>query len=326
MPNEPKLSVFTLQLRADSNPSFYKRFVSTASDVSESEASVFLNFMQEFFHKGDQQKFHKNKNKAFTLVPEDTEDGVKAIRHHPEKFVLEGTIIGGRHGDEYTKSKLEDKTQREQLAKNDVLTRKIYFFLHVPLDENIGVLMIQSYSNESVTTLFADFVKKFFAKEARGYKEATIKKYVPQSYIDDFQKHAKVKSFTFETRMLLGHLAAETIGEKEEKFKVTVKIESEDGISKRRYDKWKNTLQRSKIGLGSNSTTFENFARGKAAIENQNKKKSTFELQRDFDIQPVIYLEEPEIKWKTDRELDFSTVKNYCFKILNEIEKDVYKR
>jgi len=219
---------------------------------------------------------------------------------------------------------LDDKSQKEKFAKDDVLTRKIYFFLHTPMDSDIGVLMVQSYSNESVTTLFVDFIKKFFEKESRGYKEATIKKYIPPSYIEEFQRNAVVKSFSFETRMVLGHLATETLGKAGEKFKITVKVESEDGIKKSMFDKWKETISKSKIGLGTNTKTFADFSRGKASIQNQNKKSSSFELSRTFDIQPTIYLDGDKIKWKTEKEIDFISLREYCFSVLAEINDSVY--
>lgn len=324
MANEPKLSVFKIQLQSDKNPSFYKRFVSNAADVSESETSVFLNLFGALIKEMDKDKYHKNKNgKAFT-GQEDSEEGVQAIRHHTEKQVIEGTIDGGRWGEEWNKSDVNNKKIREKLKKEVVLTKKFYFFLHVPLDSDVGVLMIQSYSSDSITTFFSNFIKNFFESPIRGYKAAVISKYIPPSIIEDFQKKSIVKSFSFRTSMILGHLAEKTLGENGEEFVVTVKVESKKGINKSKFDKWKNTFTKGTIGIGSALKTFGEFRDGKASIRNDKNKSSSFQLSNTFEIKPVIYLDDDNIKFLSPKVIDFESLKGFCFKILEEIEENVY--
>ncbi len=188
--------------------------------------------------------------------------------------------------------------------------------------------MMQSYSNDSITDMFLDFVKKIFKNDSKKYKLATSEKYVPASIIEEFknEKESIVKSFTFKTKMLLGHLDNNTIGEKSEEFVITVKAESIKGIKKNKFEKWKEVITNSSVLFGNTNKPLHSFSNRNASIKNEKIKKSTsFELSTRFDIKPVIYLDESKIKFKGVRIIDFESLKDYCFKLLEEIEKDIYK-
>lgn len=327
MANEPKLSVFTIILNAEKEPSFYRRFAESSS-VSEEDSSVFLNMCKAFITKLDDRKYHRNEKsgKAFT-GQKNALDGKLAIDFHTKQFVLEGTIDGGRFGDEMEKSKINDKTVREKLEEDDVLTRKFYFFLHTPLDSNVGTLMIQSYSNDSITNDFLKFVKKFFYHESKKYKEAASERYVPSSIIEEFKEQSIVKSFSFKQKMLLGHLDNSTVGENKKEFFVTINVVSKDGIRKKDYDKWMKSMGEGKFAVGKTTTPFTDFSDKKATIKNEKIGKSTsFDITNKFDIKPVIYLDDSKINFLGPRKIDFDSLKKFCFKILKEIETEVYSR
>lgn len=326
MANEPKLNVFIIQLQAEKTPSFYRRFMSS-SNITESDSSVFLNMCQSFIKKLDDKKFHQNdkSGKAFT-GQKSSEDGKLDINFLSEHCVLEGTIDGGRFGDEWEKSKINDKTVREKLETDDVLTRKFYFFLHTRLDSDKAILMVQSYSNDSITTDFVKFVKAFFSHESKKYKEATSEKFVPKSIIEDFKAQSIVKSFSFKSNVLIGHIDNRTIGERAEEFIVTVKVESKNGIRKNDYDKWMTNMSEGQFIIGKAIKRFKDFSNKKATIKNSSSNKSSsFELTRKFDVTPVIYLDDTKINFN-GKKIDFSSLKQYCFKILKEISAEIYKR
>jgi hypothetical protein len=317
-------------LKAEKQPTFFNLFKS-GSNLDEPEFDVFMKLFAAFLAALDQEKFHRNekKGKAFTGQEKDPElnDRV-AILPHSEKFVIEGTIEGGKFGGERGKASLDAKKIKEKVKEDDVITEKYYFFLHVPLNSDTAILMMQSYSSDSITDMFLEFLKKFFKNDIRQYKPAVSQKYVPPSIIKEFQneKESIVKSFTYKTKMLLGHLSETTIGEQAEQFVITVKVESVKGIKKGKIGRWIETFGKTSVGFGNSPQQLSKFANRKASIKNEKLNKSTsFELSNNFDIKPVIYLTDSKIKFKSQRVIDFDSLRDFCFKILTEVEADIYK-
>ncbi len=116
MANEPKLSVFTIQLQAEKNPTFYNLFKS-GSSVTEPDFDVFMRLFSNFIKKLDQEKFHKDdkKGKAFTGHEKDNQESDRvAILPHSERFVIEGTIEGGKFGGERGKAPLNSKKSKRK--------------------------------------------------------------------------------------------------------------------------------------------------------------------------------------------------------------------
>lgn len=127
--------------------------------------------------------------------------------------------------------------------------------------------------------------------------------------------------------MILGYLSDTTVREQSEEFIITVKVDSVKGINKSKVGKWVESIGNSSIRLGKSPRQLSTFTDRKASIKNKNLNKSaSFELSNDnFDIKPVIFLTESKIKFKNKRVIDFDSLKELCFKILSEIEKDIYK-
>lgn len=148
---------------------------------------------------------------------------------HSENFIIQGRIEGGAYGRKRNKTSRKDKSKKTGVDANDAITDNFYFLIYMPLHSYTSVLLLQSYTDDNIDSVMKKFWKNFL-QHSELFSEPTIKRFIPASIINDFKKKSVVSSLAFSTQVP-GSTLFESITTIEKQYKITVKIEPEDGIS-----------------------------------------------------------------------------------------------
>ena len=327
MAHNPKLEVYQVWLNPNRNEEkTFRDFLIETIEENNNEienSEIYLNFFKKFIRTIDTDDFIANnrKKKAFTAYDTNSSQPINStISIKPNKNVIEGTIEGGKYGLKRNKSSVGNKSNKEGINQEDIILDKFYFSLYTPLDSELGILFIQSYSTETISDIFSEFIKTFFSLQG-SYKKAKVEKFVPTRLVNEFRNSSNVKRFTFNTRFVFNQLSNSPIGLEEEEFVIKIEAVSKHGLSKESLPNWINAVG-SKV---FNSTPLSNFNKGKVYLKNTDSKKETpFDIDSDLEIKPVIYLEN-RISIGMDGIPNFSELSDYCANLLeNEIIPEMY--
>jgi hypothetical protein len=321
-----KLEVHKITLDSEkSNPSFLKLFTSR---IDEDDRIVFLDIVGKFFKAIDLNDFHANQKKKKAITAYDTqktEESEPSIVPYPERFIIQGFIEGGKFGKKRIKSALGEKNIKQELGIKTLILDKYYFMLYAPLDSKIGILIIHSYSTDSITDVFIDFLKDFFSNKERGYKKPKSERYFPKAIAEEFEKNSSIRKFSYSTRMIVDTLDDEPIKVSKKEFNIKIEAVAEKNINRSELEKWLRTLQNSVLSIGKGKKAFKDFEKEKVSLQNDITKKETpFEIQKDFKIKPVIYLDSTKVKMNEEGIPDFNSLKNFCFTLMEDIKREIY--
>lgn len=320
----PKLEVFKIKLQSQKSPSFQRLFSST---IYEDDSIVFLDSFKKFITEIDKQAFYKDdkRKKAFTAYDTTkTEHTDASIVPHGEKCIIEGTIEGGKWGKKRKKSTIGDKNSKEDFNEDDIIIDKFYFFIHTPLDSDIGILMMQSYASDSVTDIFSKFLSDFYSHSQREFKPSKIERFYPKNIIDEFEQDSEVKKFTFSTNILVANIGSGDIGEKGHSFSVKIEAIADENIKRSELSKWLGTLTGGIVEIGKTKKAIKDFEKGKVYLQNsKTKKQSPFEIAKNFQIKPVIYLND-KVDIDKNGNINYKQLKTYCMQLLDSIKPEVY--
>lgn len=328
MANNPKLEVYQVWLKPhkDEDKTFRDFFIETNSSgntIEDENSVIFLDYFSDFIRKVDTDDFIANtkKKKAFTAY--DTRPAGEfepTIKIKSTRTIIEGTIEGGRYGQKRNKSSVGNKSEKEDINEADIILDRFYFCLYTPLNSDLGILFIQSYSADTISDIFTDFIRSFFFMQGL-YSKAKVEKFVPKKIADEFRNHSQIKKFAFSSRFVFDQMTNAPIGVEEEEFIIKVEAVSKNGLPKESLGNWINSIG-SKV---FSSRQLSQFNRGKVYLRNsESKKESPFDIDSDLDIKPIIYLE-GRIDIKADGLPNFEQLSEFCIDLLdNEIIPEMY--
>lgn len=328
MAHNPKLEVYQVWLKPqrDVDKTYRDFFVETNSSGNTNDddnSVIFLDYFSDFIRKVDTDDFIANskKKKAFTAY--DTRPAGEyepTIKIKSNRTIIEGTIEGGRYGQKRNKSSVGNKSEKEDINEADIILDKFYFNLYTPFDSDLGILFVQSYTADTISDIFTDFISSFFSKQGL-YRKAKVEKFVPKRIADEFRNHSQIKKFAFSSRFVFDQMTNEPIGVEEEEFIIRVEAVSKNGLPKESLGNWINSIG-SKV---FSSRELAQFNKGKVYLKNtETNKESPFDIASDLDIKPVIYLE-GRIDVEEDGHPNFEQLSDYCVNLLdNEIIPEMY--
>nr|DAN63787.1 MAG TPA: hypothetical protein [Caudoviricetes sp.] len=331
MAHTPKLEVFTINLKVSRNDlSLYsfKAFLNALlikkgeyTEEEEEENILFLDFFRLFvsqFASGEYIKNEKDK-KAMTIFRADVEHDDCDIAPHAERNVIEGKLYGGKYGLLRTRSKVNDKARQDRVQQDDVIADQFYFFLHLPMNSHQGVLMVQSYTSESLTSLLKNKIRDLFSN-IPGYLIPDIKPFYPKLFQDQFKSDGYIKKYAFSGEVLTDDLGF-PIEHVDDILKVTVTIESQKGIEYEEHPTIINKILSNRIGIKRLSS----FTKKKAFIKNNTThNESPFDINdEDLKIKPVIFLENKGITIDEYGFPDYLELKGFCFGLLEIVHGEL---
>lgn len=263
---------------------------------------------------------YKDKKKGLTVFLEKGEQINETITPHPEEYIIEGFLDGGRYDMIRKMAAMSDTTQRRRtISSTDIVAARYYFYLYTPFDKGVGLLFLERKSDDQIR----DAVKAYFEELFRWKNKCQIKAYFPKDQIEEFKKKSVV-----DTLYSIDYISPEIgIDEPEEleaqAYEVLVQIRK---VGKAvAYENVEQLVEATKdlnVSFLGKTLNFMNFKTRKGVMKNtETQKQSTFDFDKGTSIHPCIELEEELLE---EGILDRTRISNFCASLLRKIYNDVY--
>lgn len=223
-----------------------------------------------------------------------------------------------------------NNTKNIVVNKNDAVLDWYYLLIYTPLNSRIGFLLIQSYTEESITNSIKDFVTSFFSHD---FYKIKIEPYLSQKFIEKYIESSTISEFGITTTTNLSSSLRDQENSKEQTFEVEIRIKSQSKMAS------KDLLDKNSEATGFFKKIIEKFVKntdeaikkeafltdnnGREALACYDKNK-----QNRINIaESTIYLEEKGI-FCDDKETglpDFNKIQKYCVEVLQEIKEETEK-
>ncbi len=258
-------------------------------------------------------------------------DGTKGISSNkqnkyepqPSKNVINGELFGGNLGNEQViYDQTDSSIQKGKVGSNQIASLPFYFKIWTPMDYTTGVLMVQSYSNYTITDLVKSNITKFF----NNYDYSLIiNPFVPEVIKEQYLKNSQVyklnilkDGITKGKRKLINPLFAEF-----ENLKITISV---SGFKEDVSTFW-SKLKRDKQGfIGSNLEDFDIKEQDdyeiKAYYKDEDGHKANVGIKRNTEIAPTIFLPDNMKKEKSNH-YEYDKIKKHTDAILQNIQKEI---
>jgi hypothetical protein len=328
MAHDPKLSVFTIQLKPSRNTPYnnnrwlFRNLINEANTTPLSETFIITEMFTKFIHELDRPEMYSdyNSKKCMTANQSNTDPAVNSnIVLHSELKIIEGKVEGGTFGRRRNKTSTQNKTNTIEVQEDDAITEDFYFLIYMPFNSAKSILMIQSFSDDTIDSVMKKFWQKFFSFNA-VFHQPDIERFIPNSIIEDIRNNATVSSLTFSTQVPGQTLLNEPIIQQLNDFIVTVDIKpAGDELTVQQYGGIIEAIKRTIIGI----LPLGQFRKQVGSLRDiATSRKSQFEIGSDFDIQPTIFLS--KYIQIVGNQTDFARIREYCFQLLEEIKTEIY--
>lgn len=329
MAHEPKLTAYILELKPINSSienSFRNLFRHKINDTISNDLQdsfIFMELCRKFIASIDTEEMYSDTASKKCLTANQVDIGSDeintSIRFHSEQMIIEGIVEGGSYGKKRKKTSTSNKHIKDNVSERDAITDDFYFLFYSPLNSKKSILLLQSYTDDSIDAVMKKFWKNFLSYPS-VFKQPSIEKYVPERIISDFKNGATVSNFTYTTEVAGDTLLQATSNTQNQSFKVTIKIEATDeGVDMEDLENVITPIEDSSFW----NSTLRSFNRKKGTLKDNSTGRTTpFELDNDFNIKPNIILNK-YISINYD-DSDFDRIKDYCFEILEELKQEVF--
>jgi len=328
MAHEPKLEVFKISLspKPKVNNTFATFLESNyaVDDVTFESDDAYLQFFADLLSTIS-EKYHLNTRKKKGLGLEPKEDGTvnDTIKLASKSRYIYGTLKGGRYGQDRTLGNIQLPTEAlGHIDRNNIVFDNYYFLLYTPFESSKGILMIQSYTDDSINDIFHSWLCEMM--KTNKFYMPTLTPYCPIRIQDEFKTNSVIKEMTFSHDIVLDNVEnRETINT--DTFTVEIRIKAKnEGVRMDLLAAFKNVFnpfgfrrpRESKVIL------LEDFKR-KIGLLSDGTHQSSFQLDSDLDIRPTIYLRD-RITLETDDSPNWESLHDFCTQLLEEIIPEVY--
>lgn len=171
--------------RTEKEDIVFDDFVKSLSldDVDESD---YMKVFLEDFIGGFKSAFKPNKENTQAMsLTTDLYSGHSVI-----DYTVWGSFLGGPTGinrDVYKSNNSKKPTGK--LDSDNVASLNYFYKIWMPIDSNVGILMVQSYTSQGCTSLFKEQFGNYFIK--KGYKP-DWGKLIPQKYIKEYLQYGYI--------------------------------------------------------------------------------------------------------------------------------------
>lgn len=342
MSKNPKIEFFKLDLKP-TNPKKTITFRTLFQEIYRTENPENSNVKRNIFKDNDVMSgFYKylykkidetyNDNpaikKAFSAKTIRVENVKKpSITMDRESHIVEGIITGGYYdtGKELG-SITSAKNGTEKLPRDKILLDDFYFMLYTPLNKSTGILILQSYTRDSVGDIFKPFIQNLFSFKSLTFN-AVITEFMPKEMQEMFKENSVIKEFSF-SQKVIGKSVKDPIFHNND-FNIKVEIRPEGNIKLSKLDAFKAHIEKfslSFFGKDPKELTLENFNDKKAYLKPDDTlaTETPFQLDGNIDIKATVFLKN-YIRVDDIGIPDFEELKIYARKLLLEtVIKDVF--
>lgn len=295
---------------------FNENFKTTINSESINKDELFSSFAIKY-NQSFNGDFKKNDTGTRAFLP------LEIKKASPRNLVY-GMVEGGITGiDRSIKaSKKPIATRKTKLSKDDVATLPFYFLLWMPFDSNNGILMIQSYTDETILGVFKQHIIDFFESLNINF---SYKAFVPKKYQDEFYENSKITQIVYKK----GKLNSSTRSKFNPIFYDTEDMSFELKVSKLSlspssfFDNYK--MKDGKY-IGADLSDLEmnenNAYDTTVFYEDSKKRKAHIKLNKSVGIYPTIFLDN-SLKIENEDYPDFEKIHEFCSGLLKEIQIEI---
>lgn len=317
MANNLKLEVFRISLKKKNKSDTDLCCFRDLFNVFDSQKSgAYKKFIQDFITYFDGEfRLNADRNKGISSSTS------RNHRINVSNNVINGEVYGGPTDMEQTIYKRNNARQHTGTLKTDDITTLPFFYkLWTPYDYTTGVLMVQSYTNATITKLLQHHLQKFI--QQYGYS-LIFTPYIPKKVSEHYRENANVYKVTYvkeglskSKRKLINPIFAEF-----EDLKIRIEV---SGFKKSVHNFWDEFNENRPIS--SNLEDFdireeEDYTVVASYVDSEGHKAST-SVKKDFEINPTIFL--PNNLKKEDSNLfNFDKMIAHSDMLLENIKKEI---
>lgn len=238
--------------------------------------------------------------------------------------IIDGEIFGGSIGNLETIYDLNNAiVEKGKIGLDQIASVPFFVKLWTPFDHNSGILMIQSYSDYTVSELFKFIFREFIT----GYGFTLVySSFTPQIIKDEYLKNSHVyemkiikDNISKGKRKLINPIFAE-----EKNLKITVTV---SGFKHNVQDFWDKLRGKDSTNLiGADLEDLDISEQSgydlKAYYKDEEGHRANVGFKKTLDIAPTIFLPE-EIKSDETHHFDYVKIKKFTDDILADIKKEI---
>ncbi len=320
MAHNLKLDIFRISLKkkGSSNDKLFdfKDFFAAAFSIDDKE-KAYTQFVKKFISIFENEfKMNADNTKAISASDQ------HSFTIRSNNNIIDGEIIGGPTGiDQKLYLRKNSKKEEGKITNDNVTVLPYYIKLWTPLDHNTGILMVQSYSNHTVT----EMVKVYISRMFQDYNYSiVITPHIPNAVKEEYRHNSSVYKVAFvkeslskDKRKLMNPLFTEFAG-----LKIRIEV---SGFSEKVEDFWSKFTGNNKI-LNSNLEDFDikenDDFKTIAYYKDDKGHKSNTTIKKQIEIRPTVFLDS-KLKKAGSEHYDFVKIKEHTDSILNNIKTEI---
>jgi hypothetical protein len=314
-----KLEVFRISLKKKnaSKLALYN-FKELFDCIDKDKKKAYEGFVQGFINYFNNEfKMNRDENKGISASSDNQ------YQMAFESNVINGEVYGGPTDMEQTIYKRKDaKKKTGNLSHDDIVTVPFFFKVWTPYDHNTGVLMVQSYSNETITVLVKQHLTKYI--QDFGYS-LIITPHISKAMAEKYEEQSNVYKVTYvketiskDKRKLLNPLFTDF-----DHLKIKIEV---TGFKKSVKDFKSKFFNGENKTLGSNLEDFDIREQDDyeviAHYKDEQGHESHTSHAKNLISNPTIFLPET-LKQKDKHYYDFAKIVTHSNGILNDIKKEI---
>lgn len=313
-----KLEIFRISLKKkNASKTALYNFKDLFDCIDKDKKTAYELFVKGFVNYFNNEfKMNKDENKGIST----SNDNQYKIGF--SNNVINGEVYGGPTDMEQSIYKRGDsKRKTGQLDNDDIATVPFFFKVWTPFDHNTGVLMVQSYSNETITILIKTHLTKFI--QTFGYS-LIITPYISKAVVKTFEERSNVYQVTYikerltrDKRKLLNPLFTDF-----DNLKIRIEV---SGFKESVNNFW-NKFNKDGKTLGSNLEDFDIKEKDDyeviAHYIDEDGHKSSTSVAKKLIPNPTVFLPDA-LKQQGKHYYNFAKISAHTTQILKDIQSEI---
>lgn len=323
MAYNPKLSVYiiTLKSKEAENPKTYREFLQEKyhRDSTATDSELLQELFDTFVNSVGQDKFYKDDKSKKVIGADDGE--LLPLALSSEQSFFDGVIEGGKYGILREFADTENKVEKQVIPASNAVLDKYYILLNPILNDSYAILLVQSYTEESIQTSITLLMYSLFGGCA-NFNKVQIEPFVPRRFKEKYQESAVVRMFSFTSPTRLSESLRNRVPEADQEFEVEVRIKPK-GKAMRVYSEGTQCVidEYGRKVLDGQTLADGN---GKIYMRDGQGRNANYDISREIQsIRPIIYLSDEGISSDPESGIpNFQEVKEYCRALLREVRAE----
>ena len=323
MAYHPKLNVYiiTLKPKNEGEKSTVRDFLQEKYFLPEHtpDKELLRKLFEDFVNLVGQNEYYiDDKNKKVIGIDD---GGILPLCLSSEQWIIDGVIEGGKYGilREYADKGI--KMKKMIILPTNAVLDKYYILLNPILNDSYAILLVQSYSEESIQGSVNTLVNKLFGSSASFHK-AKMEPFVPKRLKERYLANAVVRMFSFTTPLPLSEDLREAIPEANQEFEVEVRIKPKRMAMSVDSQGTQDVIDAFGTKMVDGRVLSE--GKGRVFMTDASDRNANYEIEKGLaSIRPTIYLLDEDVD--TDPETgrpNFNMIKEFSRGLLPEIKRE----